>query len=255
MARLWAQNKVQPLASHAPLSKTPVASLTLPQKCRYILKITLPTDYPFKPPDFYMMTPNGRFGVNCKICTTFSSFHPESWTPSYTLTTLLVSFISFFVDSDPAAGAINTTLEQKKQFAKNSVAHNKRHSSSNNMKYSDMLPIFCLLKPGLTTEASLKEAMAQRYPEKVSQAAPEQPKASTSAPVETAAAPKATASGAVDLSAAPAPAKTKKRAAAAASADVCIVLDEEPVAKVAKAAPAPPRVPVAATGGDCVDLT
>jgi hypothetical protein len=49
-----------------------------------VLRLSLPPDYPFSAPDFFVMTPNGRFAVNTKICTTFSSFHPETWTPSYT---------------------------------------------------------------------------------------------------------------------------------------------------------------------------
>jgi len=36
-----------------------------------------------QPPDIKMMTPNGRFEVGKKICTTFTSFHKESWSPIY----------------------------------------------------------------------------------------------------------------------------------------------------------------------------
>lgn len=45
----------------------------------YVLKLALPKDYPMSPPDFHMFTPNGRFHPGAKICTSFTSFHPETW--------------------------------------------------------------------------------------------------------------------------------------------------------------------------------
>lgn len=36
----------------------------------------LPSEYPFKPPEVYMLTPSGRFEINKKICLSISSFHP-----------------------------------------------------------------------------------------------------------------------------------------------------------------------------------
>jgi hypothetical protein len=132
--------------------------------CRYVLKIQLPPTYPFDPPDFLIMTPNGRFMTKKKLCISFSSFHPETWSPSYNLTTLLVSFISFFAEEKSnAIGAMHTNREVKKRFAEESVAWNQLHVYKNT-KYSDMLKIFQFLKPGLQTEASIKAAMALRYP-------------------------------------------------------------------------------------------
>lgn len=37
----------------------------------------LPSEYPFKPPEIYLLTPSGRFEVNRKICLSISSFHPQ----------------------------------------------------------------------------------------------------------------------------------------------------------------------------------
>jgi hypothetical protein len=47
-------------------------SLTLPP----LLRMQLPSEYPFKPPEVYMLTPSGRFEINKKICLSISSFHP-----------------------------------------------------------------------------------------------------------------------------------------------------------------------------------
>lgn len=46
-------------------------------------RILLPTEYPFKPPSIILLTPNGRFEVNKKICLSISAYHPEYWRPSW----------------------------------------------------------------------------------------------------------------------------------------------------------------------------
>ena len=49
----------------------------------YLGRISLPADYPFKPPTFMLLTPSGRWEVNTKICLSISSHHPEHWQPSW----------------------------------------------------------------------------------------------------------------------------------------------------------------------------
>lgn len=41
--------------------------------------LVFPADYPFKPPAVYMITPNGRFKTNKKLCLSISDFHPVSF--------------------------------------------------------------------------------------------------------------------------------------------------------------------------------
>ncbi|XP_043246805.1 ubiquitin-conjugating enzyme E2 J1-like [Amphibalanus amphitrite] len=67
-------------------------------------RILLPSQYPMKPPSIIMMTPNGRFEVNKKICLSISGHHPESWRPSWSIRTALMAIIGFL--PTPAAGAI-----------------------------------------------------------------------------------------------------------------------------------------------------
>ena len=59
-------------------------------------KIFFPPDYPFKPPDIIFVTPNGRFKTNKKICMSFTSYHPESWS-NQSIESMLMGLISFFV--------------------------------------------------------------------------------------------------------------------------------------------------------------
>lgn len=46
-------------------------------------RILLPSDYPFKPPNIMLLTPNGRFEVRKKICLSISAYHPEEWQPAW----------------------------------------------------------------------------------------------------------------------------------------------------------------------------
>ena len=49
----------------------------------YFGKIIFPKEYPLKPPGIEMITPNGRFEVNKRICMSMSDYHPETWNPAW----------------------------------------------------------------------------------------------------------------------------------------------------------------------------
>ena len=57
--------------------------------------ITFPKEYPFKPPTIMMITPNGRFDVNKRLCLSMSDFHPESWNPLWSVGTIIMGLYSF----------------------------------------------------------------------------------------------------------------------------------------------------------------
>ncbi|TYI72359.1 hypothetical protein E1A91_D05G341900v1 [Gossypium mustelinum] len=56
----------------------------------YYGKIKFPPEYPYKPPGITMITPNGRFMTQKKICLSMSDFHPESWNSMWSVSRLLV---------------------------------------------------------------------------------------------------------------------------------------------------------------------
>ena len=55
---------------------------------RYHGRITLPPEYPFKPPSIALLNKSGRFEVGKKICLSVSSHHPEQWQPAWGIRTL-----------------------------------------------------------------------------------------------------------------------------------------------------------------------
>lgn len=99
----------------------------------FLGKVILPEKYPFKAPEFIFLTENGRFELNKKICTSFSGFHPELYSPSWNILSMLTGLISFITDDQDTIeskgiGGITTTKEQKYKICQNSIDIIKNHS-------------------------------------------------------------------------------------------------------------------------------
>lgn len=62
-------------------------------------KLIFPREYPFKPPSIYMITPNGRFETNKRLCLSISDYHPESWNPAWNVGSILTGLLSFLVSN------------------------------------------------------------------------------------------------------------------------------------------------------------
>ncbi|XP_010273799.1 PREDICTED: ubiquitin-conjugating enzyme E2 34-like [Nelumbo nucifera] len=90
----------------------------------YYGKIKFPPEYPFKPPSISMITPNGRFITQKKICLSMSDFHPESWNPMWSVSSILTGLLSFMMDNSPTTGSVSTTVAEKQRLAKASLAFN-----------------------------------------------------------------------------------------------------------------------------------
>ena len=89
-------------------------------------KLLFPKEYPLKPPSVIMLTPSGRFVPNRRLCLSMSDFHPESWNPMWSVSTILTGLYSFMLETAPTLGSIQTTTDQKRRFARDSLAFNVR---------------------------------------------------------------------------------------------------------------------------------
>lgn len=92
---------------------------------QYVVILILPENYPAYPPKIQMLTPSGRFSVSKNICTTFTDHHKESWSPAYTFSTIMKSFVSFMLDKyDGHVGGMNASNEDKIILANKSKEYN-----------------------------------------------------------------------------------------------------------------------------------
>lgn len=81
-------------------------------------RIQLPAEYPFKPPSFMLLTPNGRFETQTKICLSISNHHPEHWQPSWSVRTALVALIAFMpTNPNGALGSLDYKKEERRALA------------------------------------------------------------------------------------------------------------------------------------------
>ena len=111
----------------------------------YFAKLILHEEYPFKPGDFIFITPSGRFKTNNKICTDFTGYHPENYSSSWNVSSLIQAIISFMTEKveikHQNVGSIYTTELEKKDFAKKSEKWNL-----NNDLFNSIFPDYSEIK-------------------------------------------------------------------------------------------------------------
>ena len=111
-------------------------------------KLIFPSGYPFKPPAILMLTPSGRFAVNTRLCLSMSDFHPESWNPMWSVSSILSGLQSFFYEETPTTGAVLASPKDRRLLAAASLEHNAR------------VPLFCTLFADLLREQRAARALA-----------------------------------------------------------------------------------------------
>ncbi|KAL7747348.1 Ubiquitin-conjugating enzyme E2 6 [Sorochytrium milnesiophthora] len=88
--------------------------------------IKFPSEYPFKPPSLRMYTPSGRFRPGERICLSMSDFHPSTWNPAWSVSTILQGLQSFMVTEEAAAGTVAASVSERKIMARESAAWNAK---------------------------------------------------------------------------------------------------------------------------------
>nr|XP_024658195.1 ubiquitin-conjugating enzyme E2 J2 isoform X1 [Maylandia zebra] len=108
-------------------------------------KLIFPREFPFKPPSIYMITPNGRFKCNTRLCLSITDFHPDTWNPAWSVSTILTGLLSFMVEKGPTLGSIETSDYTKRQLSAQSLAFNLKDK------------VFCELFPDVVDEMKQKQ--------------------------------------------------------------------------------------------------
>ncbi|ORY28661.1 UBC-like protein [Neocallimastix californiae] len=99
--------------------------------------LNFPSDYPYKPPSIKMITPNGRFKTNFRLCLSMSDYHPKTWNPAWSVSTILTGLLSFMLEDTPTTGSIVTSKKDKINFALKSKEYNR-----NDQKFRSKLHFF-----------------------------------------------------------------------------------------------------------------
>ncbi|XP_065863796.1 ubiquitin-conjugating enzyme E2 32 [Euphorbia lathyris] len=123
-------------------------------------RIQLPSEYPFKPPSFMLLTPNGRFETQTKICLSISNHHPEHWQPSWSVRTALVALIAFMPTSpNGALGSLDYKKEERRALAIKSREAAPRFGTTERQKLMDEIHEYMLSKaPPVPQQSSTKDS-------------------------------------------------------------------------------------------------
>ncbi|XP_047179035.1 ubiquitin-conjugating enzyme E2 32 [Vigna umbellata] len=110
-------------------------------------RIQLPSEYPFKPPSFMLLTPSGRFETQTKICLSISNHHPEHWQPSWSVRTALVALIAFMpTNPNGALGSLSYKKEDRRSLAIKSREAPPKFGTSERQKLIDEIHEYMLSK-------------------------------------------------------------------------------------------------------------
>jgi len=110
-------------------------------------KLVFPVEFPFKPPSIYMITPNGRFKTDTRLCLSISDYHPDTWNPAWSVATILTGLLSFMLEKNPTLGSIETSEYDKRQFAIKSHEFNLKDKI-----YCDLFPDLVVASKSIVQE-------------------------------------------------------------------------------------------------------
>jgi ubiquitin-conjugating enzyme E2 J2 len=137
----------------------------------YIGKIVHSPKYPAEPPDYYMLTPSGRFNVGSKICLTNSSYHKGDWSSTWNILSILIAFYSIWLDDkEHGISHIIDTPANRRKMAAESIAYNKKNNAEIYAKFDhthlkDDTPV--VLKEKAEEKSEVKEEIKAEVKEEV----------------------------------------------------------------------------------------
>ncbi|KAI0736424.1 UBC-like protein [Fomitopsis betulina] len=148
--------------------------------------LLFPSEYPFKPPGIKMLTPSGRFQPDRKICFSMSDFHPGTWNPAWSVSTILTGLLSFMLSDEMTTGSVTSTDDDKRAYAARSHAWNIQQK-----RFKEAFPDYCITtirdlpnmgeKERGTPSTNAPSPVAQRQPPASTIAQPAPPTGPTTA--------------------------------------------------------------------------
>lgn len=103
--------------------------------------LRFPVEYPFKPPSISMITPNGRFQTNTRLCLSMSDYHPDTWNPAWSVATILTGLLSFMTGNESTTGSITTLENVKRKLARESLKWNTKENPRFVRQFPDVVKL------------------------------------------------------------------------------------------------------------------
>jgi ubiquitin-protein ligase len=103
----------------------------------YLCRMVAPIDFPFNPPSFYFMTPNGLYEIETKVCISIGEYHKDQYRAALGMAGFANQLVSGLIGWKDMGGGINilqTTAAQKERLAEKSVEYNTETYSDINDK-------------------------------------------------------------------------------------------------------------------------
>ena len=130
--------------------------------------LKFPPEYPYAPPSIIMVTKNGRFKTDRRLCLSMSDFHPETWNPMWSVSSILSGLFSFMLDTKPTLGSMETTDGTKRMLAARSLFENTK-----NPKFRRLFPDFVKRADDIRKDQSAAHPTSSNEATSVAQKAPE----------------------------------------------------------------------------------
>jgi ubiquitin-conjugating enzyme E2 J2 len=96
--------------------------------------LTFPPDYPFNPPAIRMLTASGRFQSNTRLCLSISDFHPKSFNPAWSVSTILIGLMSFMTGEEMTTGSVRASDLERRVLAAKTRWYNSTGNGSSTRK-------------------------------------------------------------------------------------------------------------------------
>ncbi|MED6175330.1 Ubiquitin-conjugating enzyme E2 32 [Stylosanthes scabra] len=118
-----------------------------------------------------LLTPNGRFETQTKICLSISNHHPEHWQPSWSVRTALVALIAFMpTNPNGALGSLDYKKEERRTLAIKSRDVAPRFGTPERQKLIDEIHEYMLSKAPPVPELSPSQTSEEQEQPRIEEA-------------------------------------------------------------------------------------
>ena len=97
----------------------------------YLVRAELTAKFPYDPPWFYLMTPNGVYDIEKKVCIDIGGYHSQNFRAALGVGGFLKQLVSGLIGGiDHGISILHTSSAEKKQLALQSREYNLQHNKA-----------------------------------------------------------------------------------------------------------------------------